>query len=164
MYTLKIENTCSLASSTKLYNYLDNIVVRPYLADFKADKLNVDCDTGGTVTFTLTGGFAAKKKDYWIWMSVGGTFPGTPLNGYTIPLNYDLLFKLSIMYPTFPGTTAFTGKLNAMGMAQATFTLPQDSTKSFVGFPINFAYVLMNSPMKLPIIHVSKPVHIKYVP
>lgn len=164
MFTLLIENTRSLASSTQLYNYIDNITIAPQVADLEIDKINIPYSTGTEVAFTIRPGVAHKNKDYWLWMSVSGTYPGIPVSGLVVPLNRDILFDLGLMYPNLPGTTGFLGKLSMFGLADATFDLPPNPDMSLVGIPIYFAYVLTSPGPKLPLTYASTPVHIKYVP
>ena len=164
MYTLEIENTRNSVSSSTLYNYIDNITLKPYIYNFEVDTTNVKCATGGTVNFICKGGFSNKKKDYWIWMSATGTYPGFSLNGFNVPLNWDVLLNFGLMNPTLPGAVGFFGQLDSFGMASASLTLPPDTGQYFVGFPISFAFVVTSPGPSLPLLYVSTPVHVKYVP
>ena len=163
MYTLHIENTRGLTSSNLLFNYIDNISIKPSVPDLNIEEINISCQTGGTAKFDLKAGLANKNKNYWLWMSATGTFPGFKLNGLTVPLNWDVLFEFGLFNPGFPGSTGFIGKLDFFGMAKAQMILPADPQFTMVGFPINFAYVLTEPGPSLPVSYVSTPVHIKYI-
>ena len=163
-YTLLVENTRNLTSSTLLYNYIDNISVAPFMANFEGDTMNIPCSTGGKVSMTLKAGIANGNKDYWILMSTSGSFPGFSVGGQTVPLNWDLLLQYGLYNPGFAGSTGFVGKLTGFGMGEATLTLPADPSHLLVGFPIHFAYVLTAPGPALPLSFVSHPMHIKYCP
>ena len=164
MYTLHIENTRNLVSSTLLYNYIDSITIEPFVWSFGTDDLNVPCLTGKTVTLNLKGGLANGNKDYWIWMSVSGSYPGFTIGDKTVPLNWDVLMEYGLLNPGFPGSTAFIGKLDAFGLASAGLTLPADPHQLLVGMPIHLAYVLTAPGPALPVTFVSNPLHVKYCP
>lgn len=164
MYTLFIENTRSISSTTDLYNYIDGISIEPVMPNIILDEINIPCPTGGTADFTLKAGLSNGGKNYWLWMSVSGNYPGIPLNGLTVPLNMDVVFLFGVMNPNFPGSSGFVGKLDFFGMAKPTMTLPPDPQQAFMGIPIYFAYVLTAPGPSLPISFVSTPVHVKYVP
>ena len=138
--------------------------MKPVVPNLEVTDINISCATGGTVELKLRGGFANGGKDYWVWMSVTGNWPGIPLNGVTVPLNYDALTELGLIYPLFPGSTGFMGKLDFFGMATATLTLPSDPQQVLLGLPIQFAYVLLAPGPSLPLSYASTPVHVKYVP
>ncbi|MFH2001511.1 MAG: hypothetical protein ABIK28_17645 [Planctomycetota bacterium] len=165
LYTLKVENTRSLASSTLLYNYIDNISLRPFYSTFNiSGKPNISCISGGYVLFSISAGFGNGGKDYWIWFNVSGTYPGFTWNGLNFPLNQDLLFWMGIQYPSFPGTTGFFGTLSGSGSGVATMSFPKNLDQSLLGIPINFIYVLLSPGLQPPALAVSFPVHVKYCP
>ena len=163
-YTLLIENTRTLTSSTLLYNYIDNISITPFIWNFGTDTMNIPCSTGGKVELSLKGGLANGNKDYWIWMSTSGSYPGIPVNGVQIPLNWDALLLYGLSNPGFAGSTGFIGKLSGFGLGEATLTLPADPSHMFVGFPIHMAYILTGPGPAMPITFASHPLHIKYCP
>lgn len=164
MHKLHIENSTTLNSSTLLYNYIDNISIVPWMPNLLVDNYNIPCQTGGTANLTIKAGMGNGNKDYWIWMSVTGNYPGTPVGSHTMPLNWDILLQLGLMYPNFPGTTGFIGKTSSFGTAFASFTLPPDPQLNYMDMPIYFAYMIMAPGPSFPIYFVSLPVHIKYVP
>jgi hypothetical protein len=164
LYALKIENTRDVASSTCIYNYIDNITLVPWSQTLKADVKNIPCTTGGTVNFSLKAGAAQGSQEYWIWLNCTGTYPGINLSGITIPLNQDPLLDFGLCNPCFGGTVGFMGQLDAYGMGQASINLPVDGHQSLVGIPINFAYIVLSPGPSLPIKFASIPVHVKYIP
>jgi hypothetical protein len=164
LYTLHIENTKAQASSTCIYSYIDNISLVPAEPNLATDKINVPCDIGARVNFMLDAGAAHGNKDYWIWMSASGTYPGIPLGTVTVPLNYDALFAFGLLYPGFAGSTGFIGVLDGQGQAKAALLLPTDPHQSLVGFPLYFAYVVTAPGPSKPVSFASYPVHVKYIP
>jgi len=113
---------------------------------------------------SISAGFGHGGKDYWIWFTLSGSYPGFSWGGRYFPLNQDPLFWFGIQNPNFGGSTGFVGKLAGSGTAVATLALPKDPSMSLVGYPIHFAYVLFAGGLKPPPDMVSNPVHVKYVP
>jgi hypothetical protein len=164
LYDLYIENTCKIDPTEILYNYIDNITIKPEKPVLDIEDINISCQTGGTATFDIKMGLANKNKEYWLWMSATGNHPGFKLSGLKVPLNWDVLLEFGLLNPGFPGSNGLIGKLDFFGMAQPELTLPPDPQLMMVGLPINFALVLTSPGHSLPITFVSVPVHIKYVP
>ncbi len=131
---------------------------------FTVSDYNVSCSSGGTAQFRLFTANTYPGKDYWIWMSVSGTYPGIDLSGVTVPLNWDALLEYGLFYPNFPGSVGFLGKLDGFGQASASMTLPPDPNHIMVGLPLHFAFVITSPGPSMPIMAVSNPVHIKYCP
>jgi hypothetical protein len=164
-YKLKIENTRNTTASTCIFNYIDNISLKPEYSKFVlAGDCNIPCMGGGQKTLSISAGFGIGKKPYWIWFNVSGTYPGFNWSGHYIPLNQDPLFWWGIQSPNFPGSVGFYGTLNAGGTAIATITLPSDPGGLLVGYPINFIYVLLSDGHQPPALAVSNPLHLKYCP
>ena len=165
LYTLYIENTRDDVSTTCLYNYIDSISLKPssYNLIISVGE-NIPCATGGNVLLSISAGFGNGGKDYWIWMSFTGTYPGFKFNNVNVPLNQDFLFKWGLANPNFPGSSGFLGKLSGSGSAFASVILPADPGMTLVGLPIHFAYVITSPGPSLPLLDASNPVHIKYVP
>lgn len=162
MYTLYIENTRDDVSSTCIYNYIDNISLKPGAYSFIVSMgKNIPCATGGNVNLSISAGFGNGGKDYWIWFTASGTYPGFKVSGLQVPLNQDAFFNWGLANPILPG---FIGKLSFSGSAMATLVMPPDPGMMLKGFPIHFAYVLTSPGPSLPVLDVSNPVHIKFVP
>ena len=164
LFLLKVENTRSAAASTCLFNFIDNISLKPETPDFEADRLNVPCKKGAIVNFDLDAGPGFAGSPYWIWMSATGNWPGMTLNGVTVPLNWDLMTQFGLLNPAYAGFTDFLGALDGSGQAKASAILPVDTQLMFTGFPLCFAYVVCTPGPKMPVLYASLPVHVKYVP
>lgn len=94
-------------------------------AGFAANVSGFPATTGGAQTMTVSAGSAAAGETYIVLASAAGTAPGVPLpGGFTLPLNIDALLDQSFfganMFPW--GNTL--GTLDALGRADATFSLP----------------------------------------
>jgi hypothetical protein len=164
-YKLNIENTRGTTASTCIFNYIDNISLAPVYSTFTmTGNNNVPCSTGGQKILSISAGFGTGKKDYWIWFTVSGTYPGFDWAGLYFPLNQDPLFWWGLQYPDFPGSAGFYGTLNAGGTAVATITMPSDPGGKLVGYPIHFIYVLLTKGHTAPPLAVSNPLHLKYCP
>lgn len=164
LYNLEIRNTRSVASSTCIYNYIDNISIMPWNHNLSADTINIPCETGCDVNFKLKAGGAQAGKDYWLLFNCSGTYPGITLNGINIPLNMDALFLFGLHNPGLPGTVGFVGQLDGTGKASASVAMPIDRGAVMIGLPISFAYVLLSPGPSTLITYSSIPVHIKYIP
>jgi len=166
MYRLQIENTCQEVPPYpyNLYNYIDNISLTPEHYTLIVENFNIPCQTGGTANFDIKAGIGNANKNYWMWISISGNYPGINVSGLNVPLNDDPLFVMCLSHPNFPGSTGWVDKLNIFGMASPTLTLPADTQQLLVGFPLHIAYVLTAPGPSLPLSYVSNPVHIKYVP
>jgi hypothetical protein len=78
---------------------------------------------GGTIAFTLSD-ISSSGKPYFIVLSLGN-YPGIILtDGRIIPLNYDLIFLNSLLYPNSIGLNNSYGILDAGGIGAATWTIP----------------------------------------
>lgn len=165
LYLLHIENTRDEVTTTCLYNYIDNITLKPaaYTLIVSVGG-NIPSATGGNVLLSISSGFGNGGKDYWVWMSITGTYPGFEVSGVQVPLNQDPLFWWGLSNPSFPGSTGFLGKLSVSGSGMASFLLPPDTGMALLGYPFHFACVLTSPGPSLPLLEVSNPVHIKYVP
>lgn len=164
MHSLLIENSANSNPIYDLHNYIDNISFLPQVVTLNVEDINIPCQTGGTANFEIRGSLANGKKDYWLLMSASGNYPGVNSGGVNIPLNWGPLFSLSLSHPYFPGTTGFFGKLDMFGMANPTLALPPDPQQQFLNIPVYFSFIILSPGPKLPITHVSSPVHIKYTP
>jgi hypothetical protein len=86
--------------------------ILPKLLDGKPDKVKLS--TGGTQTLQLAAGSSQANRDYWVFGSASGTFPGVTLGSVTIPLNYDALTLLTLASPNTV-ISASMGRLDANG-------------------------------------------------
>jgi hypothetical protein len=156
MYTLDIQSTRQIASTTELAHYIDNIVLAPANPTLSADGQTFSTFYSYTRTFDLTAGAAHAGGDYWLWVGYSGTYPGINLSGKNIPLNYDLLVQMCLGYPGIPDPSFF-GTLDASGNAQAKLKWKPDN--SLLGLTIYFGYVVLSPGHGLPVVMASNPVN-----
>jgi hypothetical protein len=156
MYALEIENTRTALSSTDLKNYIDTIMLEPVNPMLSCDGQTFSTWFNLTRNFELSAGPAEANKDYWMWVGFSGNYPGINISGVNVPLNYDVLVELNLMYPGFPGT-GFVGQLDGDGNATATMTWKPNA--SLKGLTIWFAYVVLSPGGGLPILAASNPIN-----
>ena len=157
MYTLEIQNTRQIASTSDLSNYIDNIVLAPANPMLSADGQTFSTFYTYTRNFDLTAGAAHAGQPYWMWVGFSGTYPGTKVSGQTIPLNFDLLVQTCINYPGFPDPSFF-GTLDASGNAAA--SLKWKPANSLMGLTIFFGYVVLSPGHNLPVVAASNPTNV----
>lgn len=156
LYTLEIQNSRTLASSSLLHNYLDTVVVEPVNWMLGSDGVTFAASTGSTRTFYLKGGPSYAGGDYWMWVGVSGTYPGMTVSGVNIPLNYDILVNLGWLAPGAIGS-GFMGKFDGNGEATASMTILPDM--SLVDLTLYYAYVILSPGGGLPVLAASNPIN-----
>lgn len=100
--------------------------------------------TGGTQTFTLTGGSGLAGKTYLVLGSVSGTAPGFPAGPFTLPLNFDFYFDFTLLNPNTL-IVGSLGVLDASGNATAALTLPPGIDPSLAGLVGHHAYGVVDT-------------------
>jgi hypothetical protein len=160
LYSLEIKNYRPSGTSTSnLINYLDNIVLASTTPMLSADGQTFSSFFGGTRKFELTADVAYAGHDYWLWVGFTGTYPGIKVSGVTIPLNYDILVELGLLYPGFPGT-GFVGQLDGSGNASA--SLKVTANPNYQGATLWLSYIVLSSGMKPPVLAASNPINITF--
>lgn len=106
----------------------------------EADNFEIMETTGGKVSFDVKAGPGYAFRSYVILASVSGTNPGVALPGgfATLPLNWDTLTSRMIYFINTPSFAGFSGTLDSLGEAKATFdTLGPISNAA--GITVSFA-------------------------
>ncbi|MHC4897717.1 MAG: hypothetical protein ACYTGW_11480 [Planctomycetota bacterium] len=116
--------------------------IMPKSLDGKPDKVKLS--TGGTQTLELAAGNSQANRDYWVFGSVSGTFPGVRLGPVTVPLNYDLLTQLTLANPN-TAIRGSQGRLDSMGTATAKIVVPNGLSSGLIGLTIHSAFVTFTS-------------------
>lgn len=98
---------------------------------------------GGVQTLDLRAGSDYAGLTYFLLGSLSGTAPGFPIDGLTLPLNFDNYFLHTVSYANQPPLANSFGALDGNGEAQATFTLPVGIIPLF-GQTANHAYVVID--------------------
>jgi len=108
-----------------------------------ARRLELSMSAGGTTRFFLEPGAQYELGFYWMFASVTGTSPGLDLgNGVHLPLNYDLLFQLTLTSPGAPAFQGFVAFIDSTGTAEASVTIAPGLDPSLVGLTIHYAYAV----------------------
>jgi hypothetical protein len=131
----------------------------------EADVFTLSEATGGTIHFDLEAGSAHGNWNYFIFLSISGTAPGTAMPGelVNLPINWDFLtdIAMGLTLQHFPVFIDFYGKLDPAGQATATFdTLgPIPGT---AGATFSFAFPLAGPPGAWEF--VSNPINVEVLP
>lgn len=156
MYTLAIENTRAAGSENTLVNYIDNIMLVPEDYMLSADGQTLTAFFTSTRTFSLTAGAEHANRNYWMWMGCTGTYPGLSVSGVSVPLNYDVVVELGLIYPGFIHPD-FLGILDASGNATVAMDTKPDA--SLQGMTFYFSYVVLSPGYSLPVLAASNHVN-----
>ncbi len=116
--------------------------------------------TGGTQFFTLIpgGGFAGDL--YYLVGSASGTSPGFMFSGFTLPLNPDPYFNITVNNPNQPPLIGSLGTLNSMGRSEARFALPPGFV-SLAGIVVNHAYGVIDvGAFALQFVSIAAPLNL----
>jgi parallel beta-helix repeat protein len=116
-------------------------------------------ETGGSVTFTVTGGIENAYRKYFLLGSLTGTVPGSPLPGgqAKIRINWDPFTDLVWSLLNTPLFEDFSVQLDSSGLGSGKLNAPP-LPPGFVGLKMHYAYCL-GWPWEL----VSNPVEIMIV-
>jgi hypothetical protein len=96
---------------------------------------------------------------YLILAGYTGSTPGFPFGGVTVPINYDPLTELVLMYIwAAPVFTGFTGNLDPSGRASAALALPAGSDPALLGVELTLAGLTL-----VPAVAATTPVEILLV-
>ena len=101
---------------------------------------------GGTQDLRLLAGSQFAGQPYLVLGSAGGTTPGLPIDGETVPLNpADPYFSFTLSSPNTAPLGASFASLDALGRGTASFTLPAGAAPaSLVGIELNHAFVVLD--------------------
>ena len=123
-----------------------------------ASDYQLSASSGGSIKFLLEAGGANAGRTYFMFGSVTGTSPGTPLPGgfVTLPINWDVFTNLTLNLANTAVFPQFIGNLDGSGMGSAGINF---GSVPGSGFTLNFAYAL-NQPWNF----VSNPIPIEIVP
>lgn len=113
----------------------------PLVARFEA----LSRSSGGTQYLELHAGAANAGNIYFVAGSVTGTAPGTPVAGFTMPLNVDAYTLQMLQNPALPPLLDNVGVLDANGRAEARVRIPAGTPSSFIGTVLDHAYLVLDS-------------------
>jgi len=103
--------------------------------------------SGGIVDFKLEAGNVNGDRNYMIFGTVTGIFPGIKLKKPTIlPINWDIFTTYVVLYANTGPFVNFFGKLIKSGEGKAQLSMKGPLPKGAAGLLMNFAYAL-NKPL-----------------
>jgi hypothetical protein len=122
------------------------------------DAYYLSASAGGTIHFGLDAGAAHAGREYLVVSGATGTSPGTSLPGgqVILPINYDAMTVLALVYLNTSFFEDFYGALNPLGQGGAQLFAPPVPVDP--GVKIYFAFCLCK-----PFDFVSNPVMIEFV-
>jgi len=115
--------------------------------DFFSDVSTLSAATGGVAAFTIDVGPNLGGLDYWVLGSLA-TSPGLTFgNGVHLPLNWDLLFQITMQFANSATIVNTHGTLDAAGGALASFDTGGPFSPALAGIDLYFStLVLQPSP------------------
>jgi hypothetical protein len=128
--------------------------VRTRIGSLACSPSAVSTATGGSHVMKLDAGVANAGAIYLIAGSVSGTRPGFQFGGFTVPLNIDYWFNLSLQAANSAVYANTFGTLDAQGRATASFNMPA-GFPAFAGLTVNNAYGVIDGSGNVT--HVSLP-------
>lgn len=145
----------------------DGFPVRTACFALAADQARVSLATGGQVEFALhaTAGIP-NGSVYALVGSASGTTPGIPAPGFTIPLQPDAYFALtlqSLNSGPFVGTSGVIAANAGLGPAFAQLVVPPGLPPAFAGITLHHA-VLAATPTTLTLVAASDACALTFVP
>lgn len=123
-------------------------------------SLQVSVAAGGVQHFSLDAGVANAGKSYLLLGSSSGTQPGLPFQGFSVPLNPDGYFTVTLAMPSGALLGNALGVLDGFGHASATLTLPPGLLQPLAGVTLQHAFVVFGATLQ----YVSNPVPTTLVP
>jgi hypothetical protein len=144
---------------------LDGVLhlVRPlYQFGLSSDVDTLSIAAGGTQALTLDAGSAHAGELYLLLGSLAGTKPGLAHLSFTLPLNPDAYFWLTLSSPG-PTLSGSLGTLDGWGEGEALFALPPASFPPLVGQVAHHAFVAIDTAIPAVTL-VSDPVPLAFLP
>jgi uncharacterized membrane protein len=132
--------------------------------EFSASSWTISQATGGAQTLALRSAPANAGKLYLVLGSVSGTTPGLSSGGFTLPLNLDAYFNLTLSAPNLAPLSTTLGFLSGSAQGSAGFALPAGYDPSLVGLTAHHAYVVLDVPGSGALLDTSNAVSLKLVP
>jgi hypothetical protein len=140
--------------------------INGYLAVYSGRPLNatpsqIQSSNGFRVDFELNAGLPRAGNTYILLAGFTGTTPGIPVKSQLLPLNFDLLTEISIVFANVPPFHGTLGTFDSFGKATAWFDgslLPLQA----VGAKLSFGYYSMGpggvyvstNPVEIPVVAV----------
>jgi hypothetical protein len=127
----------------------------PKAPDLESIPPTISTAAGGTSYLVAKPGASYGDKLFALFGSLSGTSPGFPVpGGFTLPLNVDTYFLMSLSSNT-PPLSGNLAQLDSLGQGVAKFTLPPGLTQ-LSGLTANHAYVVVDLSLGGAITYVSE--------
>ena len=127
------------ASNGSVTNLTINVV------GLSASPPTLSVGSGGSQTLSLDAGACNAGGTYFVLGSLSGDSPGLPLpGGFTLPLNADAYFNLTLTNPNSALLANSLSLLNGAGKGTSTFTIPAGAPAGLVGLTAHHAFLALN--------------------
>jgi len=130
----------------------------PYMV---RDVESISLSTGGAQTLCVNTGPVNAGKFYAVIGSAGGTFPGFPIAGVNIPLNFDFYLLFTLQQANNYPLVNNVGVLDGEGRATMQLNLLPGAPPEMAGTTLHHAVVVLDGTLP---IDVSAPVAVDLVP
>jgi len=128
-----------------------------------ASPSSIPIATGGEQVLDLVAGAAHAGRLYFVLGSATGTVPGLPVDGLSLPLNFDVYFSLTLSLPNSSLFVATLGFLDGEGRAQARIHMPPSLPIAAVALHLDHAYLVLD-PIAEQVVLTSNAVGLDLVP
>ena len=122
------------------------VLFRVQMRELVTQTTQHDLSDGGSIDLRLYTPRDVNCDLYWVFGSLSGTAPGTPVGGgLTLPLNVDAYTTLTATKPNTAIHTNTFGAPDALGTADASVNLPAGLDPSLAGGTLSYAYVCIDT-------------------
>lgn len=137
LYVVDSEGTFALGTG-----FVVKLESTPFLT---GDVGSISVSGGGTLVLSLNATELHAGRFYFTMGSLSGTNPGIPIQGFTLPLNFDPYLNLTVLNPGGPPLAGSFGVLDTFGTGTTTLVLPPGVAATGVGLTANHAYLVLTA-------------------
>ena len=150
--------------SPDIHSYIDNVSVYPQNPVFLASPFEVSVSAGGIANLELDPGAGFSGQDYLVLTGLTGTYPGFPLKGVHVPLNFDVVTTTAFSLINTPVMQNFLGTLDGNGQATAVFSAFGLPSPAAIGLALYFDALVYRSTGGPPVELASNPIYVFFLP
>ena len=120
-------------------------------ADNRADRFQISISAPSRITLTIDGTLARAGRTFIGFATLKGTYPGIPLPGGHLPINWDFLTSLAL---TPPNSVIFNGNMGQLNNAGKGTWIIDFSTLTYlppalVGYRISLTTWILTNPNQI---------------
>lgn len=110
-----------------------------------ASSSSLPAATGGRIEFDVVAGTEFAGDSYLLLGSSSGSSPGFDLQGFHVPLNFDVYLRYMLRVPPSTYHGNHYGRLDALGRVSSSLMLPASVTSGFAGATFDHGFILFHS-------------------